>query len=266
MFTLTCSYSGAPGMDWHACVRFIEENQRFEYWGNYDAEEPERLVGTCEEPLDWRAAAEMLAEYGDGSIPEDALPNVEVRGVKGWQAEMLALCWTRFGEDQDRDYCPDFLSLSDSDLAALGKEYGSFISVWGEKSAFLAAYEKIIEYRHCELLYIEGLSLAELLQRFEIVPGAGMLEKLKNALSAEQERRESQIELFQHEIEAAIGEVLKDVPAPKNRSAAVAIGMKVRPLREYIYRHLREFGGVPEGTHEVDGEEVDFGRREVSVM
>ena len=95
IFTLSCSYSGSPGMDWHACVRFIEENQRFECWGNYDAEEPERLVGTCEEPL----------------------PNVEVRGIKGWQAEMLALCWTRFGEDQDRDYCPDFLSLSDSDLA-----------------------------------------------------------------------------------------------------------------------------------------------------
>ena len=121
----------------------------------------------------------MLAEYGDGSIPEDALPNVTTTGIKGWQADMLALCWTRFGEDQDRDYCPDLLSLSDSDLAALGKEYGSFISVWGEKSAFLVAYEKIIEYRHCALLDIEGLSLAELLQRFEIAPGAGMLEKLK---------------------------------------------------------------------------------------
>ncbi len=60
--------------------------------------------------------------------------------------------------------------------------------------------------------------------------------------------------------------MLKDVPPPKNRNAAVAIGMKVRPLRDYIHGYLKEFGGVPEGKHQVDGEDVDFGLSEVTVM
>ena len=71
---------------------------------------------------------------------------------------MLALCWCRFAEDQDRDYCPDFLGLSDSDLAALGKEYGSFLPSWGEKSKFLAAYEEIIHY--CDEEYDEPILAA----------------------------------------------------------------------------------------------------------
>ncbi len=93
-----------------------------------------------------------------------------------------------------------------------------------------------------------------------------MLQRLMEALIAEGERREGQIELFQDEIEAAIDEATKDIPPPKSRNDVVAIGMRARPLREYIHRYLEKFGGVPEGKHQVQGEEVDFGRREVTVM
>ena len=278
-FTLTTF--GGMGMEWHARIQFIAKDKGFECWDTAEhglwetpgEEELPHRVGASDKPLTWRAAAEMLAEYGDGSIPEVALPDVTTKGIKGWQADMLALCWTRFGEDQDRDYCPDFLSLSDTDLAPLGKDYGSLVSSWGEKSAFLVAYEKIVELCDDEVEYDEphpagfkDYSLGQLLDHFKIARGAGMLQRLIAALIAEGERRERQIELFEREIAAAIDEVLKDVPPPKSRNAAVAIGMRARPLRDYIERYLEEFGAVPQGTHKVDGEEVDFGRREATVM
>ncbi len=281
-FTLTCSYSGAPGMEWHARIQFIAKDKGFECWdtaehGMWETPGEEELphrVATSDAPLTWRTAARVLSERGNyESIPECSLAFVTVDGLKGWQADMLALCWCRFGEDQDRDYCPDFLSLSDSDLAALGKEYGSFLPCWGEKGSFLVAYEKIVELCDDETEYDEPhpagfkeYSLGQLLDHFKIARGAGMLQRLMEALVAEGERREGQIELFERDIEAAIDEATKDIPPPKNRNAAVAIGMRVRPLREYIYCYLEKFGGAPEGKHQVEGKEVYFGRREVAVM
>ena len=267
-------------MEWHARIQFIAKDKGFECWDTAEhglwetpgEEELPHRVATSDVPLTWRTAARVLSERGNyESIPECSLASVTVDGLKGWQADMLALCWTRFGDDQDRNYGKDFLSLSDAQLAALAKEYGSLVPSWGEKSKFLVAYEEIIHY--CDEEYDEPIlvgfkeySLGQLLDHFKIARGAGMLQRLMEVLIAEGERRQGQIELFERDIEAAIDEVLKDVPPPKSRNAAVAIGMKVRPLRDYIHRYLEKFGGVPEGKHQVDGEEVDFGLRELTVM
>ncbi len=145
-FTLTTF--GGMGMEWHARIQFIAKDKGFECWDTAEhglwetpgEEELPHRVATSDAPLTWRTAAQVLSERGNyESIPECSLASVTVDGLKGWRADMLALCWTRFGDDQELNYGKDFLSLSDAQLAAFGKEYGSLVPSWGEKSKFLVA-------------------------------------------------------------------------------------------------------------------------------
>ncbi len=240
-------------------VHFTDVDRSFEVRARLsDGGVPER-VATSEKPLTFRAAAEFLTQWHGWVLPGTWITTT---GLLGWEADMLVLCWTRWGEHHEWNLGLDLLSLTDTDLKVLSDEYGPFLDQGEEELINICG--EIVQRR--TQIGLENYSLGQLLDHFKIARGAGMLQRLMEALIAEGERRQGQIELFERDIEAAIDEVLKDVPPPKNRNAAVAIGMKVRPLREYIHRYLEKFGGVPEGKHQVDGEEVDFGRREVTVM
>jgi hypothetical protein len=49
-------------------------------------------------------------------LPEDALEEIHVTGCDGWRAELLAVCWCRFGEDRLNNYGRLLLSLTDKQL------------------------------------------------------------------------------------------------------------------------------------------------------
>jgi hypothetical protein len=45
-------------------------------------------------------------------LPEDALEEIHVTGCDGWRAELLAVCWCRFGDEKSINYGRLLLSLT----------------------------------------------------------------------------------------------------------------------------------------------------------
>jgi hypothetical protein len=79
----------------------------------------------------WRILAQYLTsdklEQNDWAVTAESLLDIEVTGVHGWRSDVLALCWTRFGEDNDWNPGKLLLSFPDVWLAKEAKRLGSLI-------------------------------------------------------------------------------------------------------------------------------------------
>jgi len=58
---------------------------------------------------------------------------------------LLSLCWCRWGEEKEINYCRDFLSLSKSAIQKLIGYYGSLVINSSQEKSFLRDFDELKE-------------------------------------------------------------------------------------------------------------------------
>lgn len=133
--SLRCSYSGAPGMGWSAGVDLRTTINGFEV--RQSAGEDHRAIVLKSDAPPWRALASLLANQDDEwGIADEALSEVVVSGVSGWQADLLALTWARFG-DHDVRLGSIASAMPDQWLDDLASQFRRFVPAYGEPTNFV---------------------------------------------------------------------------------------------------------------------------------
>jgi hypothetical protein len=130
---LHCWFSGGSiAGDWKATVRFDALGSRcsVKHTASND-DEPYILKKVFKihgnTPL-WRQCAEHLSKIDVvWALPCEAIPDIQVSGVRGFAADMLVHSWVRWGWDKDVNNAPDFLRIPDPILVSLFKGYGSLL-------------------------------------------------------------------------------------------------------------------------------------------
>lgn len=145
---LHCWFTGGSiAGDWKATVRFDAVGSRcsVEHTASNDSEPDvlnEVVKIDMQTPL-WRQCAKYLSKIDDAwALPCEAIPDIQVSGIRGFAADMLVHSWVRWGEDKDINYALELLRIPDAILASLFKGYGSLLpSDYGDSSASSDPFE-----------------------------------------------------------------------------------------------------------------------------
>jgi len=142
---LSCSYSGAPGISWIAVFEARSFSNRIEIWET-DADEQLKLTNTLP-PGDIYERLTQSLESLDANccLFPGALSEIVVEGESGYRADLLSLCWCRWGEEKEINYCRDFLSLSKSAIQKLIGYYGSLVINSSQEKSFLRDFDELKE-------------------------------------------------------------------------------------------------------------------------
>ena len=133
LIAMTCEYSGGPGLEWCASAELVNTPKGLQVIQKAGEEfsRTHRLPRGQTQKSAWRLLARYLSrnsvKQNDWSIPEEALSEVVVTGIQGWHADVLALCWTRFGNDKEWSPGKLLLSFPDDWLAKEARRLGCLI-------------------------------------------------------------------------------------------------------------------------------------------
>jgi hypothetical protein len=106
-----------------------------------------------------------------------ALSQIVVEGVSGYKAELLALCWCRWGAEKEINYCRDFTSLSKSAIEKLKYYYSSLVVESSQEKSFLKDFEDFTTLR--EKPHCEEVPLGKIITETDLAAGEGLHSTLK---------------------------------------------------------------------------------------
>jgi hypothetical protein len=257
--TLACRYSGAPGFEWLSRMEFTTRHRKIivrEWIGDETWQDHATLSGT----LAWRKVAHFLAEIeADHCVPGEALGHVVITGVNGWRADVLALCWCRFGEDKKLNSSSYLVDLTDRHLEALWREYGPIARSTPGLPPLLEEIEKLRNL----------VSAEDFRRRLELWPGrrTAMLERgFLGRLIADLEREAEDDDEITERVgqQPGVIELVSRVTATWSKPTGyIGHGLysaRVRELRDWVVEFLLTHGKLPDGRHKVaDLGRIDFG-------
>jgi hypothetical protein len=183
-------------------------------------------------------------------MPEEALESVEVRGITGWRAELMLACWCRFGSEQETNYGRWLIALTDRQLEALWRDYGSAVGQGWRPRILQALIPEIETVR-------DLLGEADLGRRLRVLldsrapalePGflAGIISKL---------------EALEPAVDGIISPIVNDWEQPHSMTTGMLFSSRVSQLRKWVLGFLVDHGSLPVGRRSVKGLGwINFGR------
>jgi hypothetical protein len=198
------------------------------------------------------------------SLPADALAEILVKGLDGWRGELLAVCWCRFGEEKELNYGRWLVRLTDRQLKALWRDYGSLVGL-GAQPELLADMERLaILLRDTELepAWERPVGFRLVLEKWEPALERGFLGRIISTLDREAEDREETVERvgLQPIVVELVSRIVSSWTPPTGYIAGMHFSARVRELRVWVVDFLRRHGQLPAGRHKVkELGWIDFG-------
>ena len=137
-------------------VSFRTEPKGFSAWLTVGSGIPEPVkTHMINEPLTWRVAAEVLADMFEDGLQGDRVSGIIVRGVEGWQAEILKMAAIT-AENPFYESFQILLEFNDPEIREIFERFGSLLTSeaktylhenWGE------VYDDVGIDPNCEELY-----------------------------------------------------------------------------------------------------------------
>jgi hypothetical protein len=228
---LSCTYSFSLGISWTAILEARSFPKRIEIWETVsDSEFQCTSTHPCGDIYECllRVLGSHDAVY---CLFPGALSQIVVEGVSGYKAELLALCWCRWGEEKEINYCRDFTSLSKSAIEKLKCYYGSLVIVSSQEKCFLKDFEDFTILR--EELHWEEVPLGTIIAETDLATGEGLHPTLKR-LQTKWDEVSDDASLISRMIDQQVEIISRDWSQPTSFNSGTSFNSNKERLRNFI--------------------------------
>ena len=168
-----------------------------------------------------------------------------VEGESGYRAELLSLCWCRWGEEKEINYCRDFLSLSKSAIQKLMGYYGSLVINSSQEKNFLSDFEELKELQR--LLNCNEVPLGQSLPLADLAAGEGLRPILKRLQAKWDEVSDEQVSPIARMIERQVDIISQQWTQPTSVQTGMSFRGEKEKVRDFIRTHYLKHRRLPEG-------------------
>jgi hypothetical protein len=228
---LSCTYSFTLGISWTAILEARSFPKRIEIWETVSDSEFQR---TSNHPCgDIYECLLRVLESHDAvyCLFPKALSQIVVEGVSGYKAELLALCWCRWGEEKEINYCRDFTSLSKSAIEKLKYYYCSLVIESSQEKCFLKDFEDFTTLR--EELHCEEVPLGKIITETDLATGEGLHPTLKR-LQTKWDEVSDDASPISRMIDQQVEIISRDLTQPTSFNSGMSFNRNKEQLRKFI--------------------------------
>ena len=242
---LSCSYSFSPGINWTAILEARSFPNRIEIWETVSESE---FQHTSTHPSDDIYECLMgVLENHDAvyCLFPEVLSQIVVDGVSGYKAELLALCWCRWGDEKEINYCRDFTSLSKSAIKNLRDYYGSLVIKSSQEKWFLKDFEDFTTLR--EELHCEQVPLGKIITGTDLATGQGLHPTLNWLQTKWDEVSDEKASPIARMIDQQVEIIGRDWTQPTSFNSGMSFNWNKEQLRKFIRTYYLQHGRLPIG-------------------
>ena len=243
--SLFCEDAPFLGGTWWALVGFRPTSRGFSVWvdrgGGLIDTTSRKCVAKRTRVLTWQRACEELLALDEGSVFGDFRREVEVSGVDGPQAEVLALCWMKGDEIPSQDGA--FLAkLSAEDLDWLAAALGA--SLLDDASLDLVGRYTQLETRSPPLVWSAKFqsgvhpSFRALVDRVE--------QDAEERYEQQQNVRKAALAPYARSLREIIDTKSNQLGQPASFAAGMAQTARLRTFQERLEAFVLEHGRLPD--------------------
>lgn len=186
-----------------------------------------------------------------------ALSEIVVTGGSGYRAELLSLCWCRWGEEKEVNYCRDFLSLSKSAIQKLIGYYGSLVRLHTRRRAsviqinslqerdFLRDFDELKQLQ--QLLNCDEVPLGQIFTVADLASGEGLRPILTRLQAKWDEVSDEEVSPIAQMIERLVEIISQQWTQPTSVQTGMNFSGKKEKVRDFIRAYYLKHRCLPEG-------------------